>query len=207
MESSNDKYSFAFTAASMKFHDFMRLAHYVEENQIDVKEEMPDPNAIMRRSNSRTNKREFRELIKRYRLLTEEQRKLMLEADVNAQKQLAMLGICKAYSFIRDFIIEIVREKFLALDFQLTNGDFQSFYNAKTELHPELEDFSESTIKKARQVIWRILEQAAIINNTKDRTILPQFVSQRVTQEISKENPTLLKIFLMSDLEIKAAIT
>jgi hypothetical protein len=203
MESNNSTYNFAFTGASMKFHDFMRLANYVEENQIDVEEEALDPNVIMRRSNTRTNKREFQELIKRYKLLTPTQRIALLDMDVDGQKQIAMVAICKLYTFIRDFIVEVVREKFLALDFKLTDGDYQSFFNRKIELHPELEQFSESTVKKARQVTWRILEQAGLINNTKDRIILPQFVNQRVIEVIVQDNPALLKIFLTTDRDIK----
>jgi hypothetical protein len=203
MENNNPTYNFAFTGASMKFHDFMRLANYVEENQIDVEEETLDPNVIMRRSNTRTNKREFQELIKRYKLLTPTQRIALLDMDVDGQKQIAMVAICKLYTFIRDFIVEVVREKFLALDFKLTDGDYQSFFNRKIELHPELEQFSESTVKKARQVTWRILEQAGLINNTKDRIILPQFVNQRVIEVIVQDNPALLKIFLTTDRDIK----
>jgi hypothetical protein len=204
MESNNHRYNFAFTGASMKFHDFMRLAHYVEDQQLDIEEEVPDPNVIMRRSNTRTNKREFRELIKRYKLLTPSQRKLLTDLDVNSQKQLALVGICKLYSFIKDFIIEVVREKFIALDFKLTDADFQSFLNRKVELHPELESFSESTLKKGRQVTWKILEQGGLIDSSQNRTIMPQFVNQRLMEEIRKDNPALLRLFLMSDLEIKA---
>lgn len=203
MDGFKDKYSFAFTGASMKFHDFMRLAYYVDENQIDVMEEAPDPNLIMGRSNSRTNKREFRELLKRYKLLTPAQKSLIVDLDVNGQRQMAMVGICKLYAFIRDFIIEVVREKFFALDFKLTDGDYQSFFNRKMELHPELEEFSESTAKKARQVTWRMLEQGGLIDNTKDRNVLPQFVNQQVVNVVRSDSPELLKIFLMTDREIK----
>lgn len=204
MMKSSKRYNLAFTGVSMKFHEFMRLAKYVDEHQLDVMKETPDPNLIMRRSNIRPNLREFRELVKRYRLLTPSQRRMLLDLDVNGQKQLAMLGICKLYSFLRDFIIEVVREKFIALDFKLTDGDFQSFFNRKMELHSELEAYSESTTKKARQVTWRILEQAGLIDNTKDRTIMPQFVNQRIVDEIRKDNPAFLKIFLMTDRDIKA---
>jgi hypothetical protein len=204
MKDKHHTYNFAFTGASMKFHDFMRLAHYLEDQQLDIEEEVPDPNVIMRRSNTRTNKREFRELIKRYKLLTPSQRKLLTDLDVNSQKQLALVGICKLYSFIKDFIIEVVREKFIALDFKLTDADFQSFLNRHVELPPELESFSESTLKKGRQVTWKILEQGGLIDSSQNRTIMPQFVNQRLMEEIRKDNPALLRLFLMSDLEIKA---
>ncbi len=199
-----DIYNFSFTGAALKLHDFVRLAKYVDDHQLDIERQTPDPDLIMRRSNARTNQREFQELIKRYLYLTPEQRDLIIEMDANGQKHLALLGICKAYPFIRDFIVEVVREKFLFLDYQLTDGDYLSFYNRKTELHPELEAFAQSTTKKARQVTWRILEEAGLIDNTKDRTIVPQFVHQRIINGVASENPALLKIFLMTDAEIKA---
>ncbi|WP_236977630.1 DUF1819 family protein [Membranihabitans maritimus] len=197
------KYDFAFTGASMKYHDFMRLANYMADHDFDPDATVLDPEEIMRRSNKRTSKREFQEMIKRYRMLTTEQRRLIVDLDPNGQRQLAMIGLCKAHPFIKDFIIEAVREKFISLDFKLTDGDYQSFLNRKMELHPELEQFSDSTSKKAKQVTWRILEQAGLIDNTKDKIILPQFVNQRVMDVLLEDDANLLKIFLMTDHDIK----
>lgn len=187
----------------MKFLDFMRLVRYMEDQDNHLDTEDIDPNVIMLRTNSRTNKREFQELIKRYKLLTENQKALLSQIDVIGQRQVALIGICKAYPFIQDFIVEVVREKYLSLDFQLTDGDYQTFINRKAQLHPELEGFSDSTEKKARQVVWRILEQAGLIDNTKDRYILPQFVDRKVVNAVVSDDVNLLKIFLMSDRDIK----
>ncbi|MBK7637438.1 MAG: DUF1819 family protein [Saprospiraceae bacterium] len=71
-------YSYSFTAASMKFLDFMRLVRYMEDQDNQLDTEDIDPNIIMLRTNSRTNKREFQELIKRYKLLTENQKALFI---------------------------------------------------------------------------------------------------------------------------------
>ncbi|WP_020534905.1 DUF1819 family protein [Lewinella cohaerens] len=199
MVSSKNTYSFSFTAASMKFHDFVRLARFAEEE--DPGTDL-DPDKIMRRSNTRTNQREFRELLKRFQLLTPAQQALLTQVDPAGQKQLALLSICKAYAFMRDFIIEVVREKYLSLDYQLTDADWQSFFNRKLDLHPELEDFAPSTIKKARQVSWRMLEQAGLIESTKNRRILPQFVATPILRVVSEDQPDLLKIFLLPEQEI-----
>lgn len=197
-------YNFSFTAAAMQFHDFIRLANHVTEHQLDLEHERPDPDHIMRRPNSRTNRREFHEMLKRYLALTIEQRHLIVELDTNSQKQLALLGICKVHAFIRDFIVEVVREKFLALDYQLTDGDYRAFFNRKLELHPELERLADSTTNKVRQITWRILEEAGLINSTKGRLILPQFINPKVIDIVAADNPALLKIFLMADQDINA---
>src|SRR5690606_7765821 len=108
-----------------KYHDFMRLAYYMADHDFDPDTTILDAEEIMRRSNKRTSKREFQEMIKRYRLLTPEQRRLIVDLDPNGQRQLAMIGLCKAHPFIQDFIIEVVREKFISLDFKLSEGDYQ----------------------------------------------------------------------------------
>lgn len=175
----------------------------MDDERHNLEMEDIDPNVIMLRTNSRTNKREFQELIKRYKLLTENQKAVLSQTDVTGQRQIAMLGICKAYPFIQDFIIEVVRDKYLSLDFQLTDGDYQTFINRKLHLHPELEGFSDSTEKKARQVVWKILEESGIINNTNERHILPQFVDRKVINAILSDDVNLLKIFLMTERDIK----
>jgi hypothetical protein len=99
MTNGNDIYNFAFTGAALKFHDFMRLVNFAADHQLDMERQTPDPGLIMRRSNARTNQREFQELIKRYLQLTLEQRALIVEPDANSQKHLAFLRICQAYLY------------------------------------------------------------------------------------------------------------
>ena len=202
MESSREKYDYAFTGAALKFYDFMRLVRHIEEEQLYDQLEKIDYNVVMKRENKRTNRREFQEMIKRYKKLTAAQQQLLLEIDAAGQRQLAFLGACKAHPFIRDFMIEIVREKFLTLDFELTDGDYNSFINRKIDTHPELESFSTASAKKARQVVWRILEEGGMINNTKERRILPQFLNHKIKRSIYEDHPDLFKIFLMPDYEL-----
>ena len=99
--------------------------------------------------------------------------------------------------------IEVIRDKVLVFDYQLNESDYNSFINSKTPVHPELENFSESTRKKAKQVMYRILEQASIINNANEKTIQPQILQQDVIHAIIKEDPAWLKIYMMSDRDIK----
>ena len=152
---------------------------------------------------TRTTDREFREIRKRLEKLTSEQKNILIHGDLNSQKQTAFLAVCKHYAFIRDFTIEVMRDKMLVYDYRLHESDYNSFINSKILLHPELEAFSESTQKKAKQVMFRILEQAGIINNAIEKTILPQILQQEIITAIVKDDPAWLKIFMMSDRDIK----
>ena len=190
----------------MKLPEFVYLARYILEHDIDIESDLPDANVIMRRDKSETNRRVFLELVRRMQALTTQQRKILTTLDADGKAQLAFLAICKAYPLIYDFVVEVVREKFVVLDFILTDANYQTFINRKSELHDELLEFSPSTLKKGRQVIWRILEQAGMITDTTERKIIPQFVHPKVVQVIKSEDPGLLKIFLYSDHQIKNLI-
>lgn len=51
--------------------------------------------------------------------------------------------------------------------------------------------------------MFRILEQAGVINNAVEKTIQPQILQQDVINAIVKEDPVWLKIFMLSDRDIK----
>jgi len=202
----NSKYDYAFTGAALKFYDFMRLASHVKSEDSYKSLKQLDPNEIMRRENKRTNKREFQELVKRYANLTMDQKYLITEVDIQSQRHLTLLAICKTYNIIKDFLTEVVRDKFTMMEYELTEGNYNSFLNRKKEIFPQLEEFSDSTEKKARQVIWRILEEAGIISNTKEKRIIPQFLSPEVVHVIKMDDPEMLKIFLLNDQELKLTL-
>ena len=206
MESTEARYDYAFTAAALKFHDFMRLAHHVKNEELYDALDTLDPHAIMRRENKRTNKREFQELVKRYSNLTSEQKYLLTEIDLESQKHLSLLAICKTYRIIRDFLSEVVRDKLLMMEYELEEGHYNTFLNRKKEIHPTLESFADSTEKKARQVIWRILTEGGVINNTREKRIIPQFLNPQIIQVIKRDDPNLLKVFLMNDQELRLAV-
>src|SRR5690554_2428346 len=105
-------YSFSFTAASMKLPEFVYMARYIQEHDIDIENELPDARVIMRREKAETNSRVFRELVRRMQTLTPQQRKTLITLEVDGKQQLAFLAICKAYPLIYDFVVEVVREKF-----------------------------------------------------------------------------------------------
>jgi hypothetical protein len=105
--------------------------------------------------------------------------------------------------FIKDFTVDVLREKALVFNYQIHDSDFKSFIDSKVQLHPELEQFSETTIKKSKQVMFRILEQSGIINNAVERVIQPQILQPEVVKAIDDDDPLWLKIFLISDMDIK----
>lgn len=192
-----EKYDFAFTSSSLRLNEMVLVAgHILNDSEIDFVNELGA-------GKSATGKRIYREVLKRLSCLNRQQLELLVNASLDVQKQLAYFAACKTYLFIRDFAVEVLREKYLVFDYTITDGDYLSFLRRKQDLHPEIENLSETTIKKIKQVTFKILEQAGIINNVKEKEIQPQLLEPEILNTIGRDNPEWLKIYLLSDLDIE----
>ncbi|MCD6346898.1 MAG: DUF1819 family protein [Bacteroidales bacterium] len=190
------KYDFSFTATSLRLREMILYANArLDGREIDFVNELGKGKAA-------TGKRFNREFLKRLDNLTDSQVALLATGDLVSQKQIAFLAVCKTYGFLRDFVIEVLREKILLFDYEFNDGEYISFYRRKIDLHPEMEELTEITQKKIRQVSYKILEQAGIIEDVKYKVIQPQLLDKSVSDAIVSDDPNWLKIFLLSDLDI-----
>ena len=197
------KYKLSFTAASLRLNEMVKVASALMDDDSTNLNEVRDSRIVFGSVKNRTTEREFREIKHRLEKLTSDQLEVLVHGDLISQKQIAFLGVCKHYDFIRDFTVDVIRDKALVFDYQIRESDFNSFINSKISTHPELEEFSETTLKKGKQVMFRILEQAGIINNAVDKMIQPQLLQKDVIKSIVVDDPKWLRIFLMPDTDIK----
>jgi len=196
------KYILSFTALSLRLNEMVKVAKDVAEKDISDLMEVRESRVVFNSVKNRTSDREFREIRKRLEKLTPDQMNTLIHGDLISQKQIAFLAVCKHYDFIRDFVIEVIRDKSLVYDYHINESDYNSFITNRIDAHPELEEFNDSTLKKAKQVIFHILEQAGIIDSAVDKTIQPQIIQADVIRAVAKDDPAWLKIFMMSDKDI-----
>jgi len=199
----SQKYILSFTAASLRLNEMVKVAKDAQEKGVQDLMQVRESDVVFSSVKNVTSIREFREIRKRLEKLTPDQTNILIEGDLISQKQIAFLAVCKHYSFIGDFTVEVIRDKVLVFDYKINESDYTSFINGKIPLHPELEVFSESTLKKAKQVMFHILEQVGIINNAIEKTIQPQILQGNVIKAIVKEDPNWLTIFFMPDKDIE----
>jgi hypothetical protein len=65
-----------------------------------------------------------------------------------------------------------------------------------------LEQLAETTKAKIKQVILKVLHQAGLIDNIKDRNILVPIVDRKLEQIIAETDPSDLKLILYTDQKI-----
>lgn len=201
------KYSFSFTAASALIPETLIIAEeYVKLKDWKEVQKSLLENNLLNKIKQSTFKREFSEIKKRLSLLTPDQLQLMINGSYDDSKAMIFLSLVKTYSLLKDFIIEIIRTKYLVFDRELSEVDYNRFINSKNLTQPELTSISEVTLRKVKQVIFKLLEQVGIITNAKNGTILKPLLSKESLEVIIKEDPVLLTAFLFSNDEIKNLI-
>jgi len=191
------KYNFSFTAASLRTRELVIVAKHQLENPVE------DIDAVLGNGKKTTGKRYYNEMSKWLEVLTDTQKRHLLNASFKVQNEIAFLAVCKYFEFIRDFIVEVIREKYLVYDYELTEGDYISFFRRKAEYHPEMDALTEITQKKVKQVTFKILEQAGLINSVKAKMINAQILEPETRKAILDDNTELFKIFLLSDFDIE----
>ena len=190
------KYDFAFMAASLRMNDMLLVAKALRDGEeVDVVNDLGKGKAA-------TGKRIYREMVKRVHQLTKEELDLLVDGDFGEQRLMAYLAVCKCYRFILDFVVEVLREKYLSYDYEIRDGEYYSFFNEKNEWHLEMDRLSDSSKKKIRQVVFLILEQAGIIDSTKDKNIEIPYLGSAVTRVVRADNIGLMKLFFVNDLDL-----
>ena len=193
----------SYAVYSLRLNEMVKVANYALENDIKDLEKVRDAEIMLGSVKSISFEKTFYQVRKRLETLTLAQLEILAHGDLLSQKQIAFLSVCKCYIFVKDFAIEVIRDKALVYDYQLNETDFNSFVKNKLQEYPRLETYKDSTFDKAKQVLFLILEQSGIIDNIKDKRIQPQLIHRSVLKAIVADDHNLLKIFLLSDRDIK----
>ena len=192
-------YRFSFTAASLMHADLLSYAKMIVIDGLTIDQLKPE---MMNRDRAKTNKREFAELYLRIKTLSNKELNLLVEGNSEDQKLLCLIAFGRTYQFFRDFMYEVVREKVTLFDFKITDRDYNSFVSRKSIDHKELEELADSTKSKIKQVILKVLHQAGLIDNIKDRNIIVPIVDWKLEQVIAETEPNDLKLLLYTDQKI-----
>jgi hypothetical protein len=167
-----------------------------KQTEIFTKEE----NLLQSRTKSRTL-RVTREIIQRLELLTDAQLELLVEGKLEEQKYILWFATCKTYHLIGEFATEVLREKFLSRSMQITELDYDAFFNRKADWNEELDQITDSTRKKLREVVFRMMREAGLIS--KEKMIIPVVLSKRLVEVLKPDAPMSFQIFPTEPSAIK----
>lgn len=104
-----------------------------------------------------------REVVQRLAVLTDAELELLRDASPSERDHLMWVAACRRYAVIGDFAQEVLRERFLLLTPSLSYEDFDSFVRRKALWHPELAEVKDSTLRKLRSTVFKMLTEAGLL--------------------------------------------
>jgi hypothetical protein len=134
-----------------------------------------------------------REIAQRLEVLSDNELELLVDATATERGHLLWAAACRRYDLIGEFAEEVLRERFLLLTSTLSHEDFDGFLRRKALWHEELAELKESTLRKLRSNVFRMLVEAGLLSES--GRILQAVPSERVTETLAGRTPSDLCFF------------
>jgi len=189
-----DKYSLSFNTRAALILDTITIARLYTEigNWNDVKETVLEQNTLQARTIS-TSKRIYGEISNRLKTLSDDEIDFLIKGTEQEQKQIVWLGICKRYLLIKDFTIEVLSHYYDKAQYNLSQDDYEAFFNSNAEWHDNLDQASAPSRRKARQVVFKMLKECGLLNDVDE--IMLQRLSDDFRYVIETNSPDYIRIF------------
>src|SRR6056297_303096 len=141
-----------------------------------------------------SNRRTLREISNRLLTLSDSERDFLIEEADRADRQaLLWLATCRAYRFVREFAVEVIRERYMSYQYELPPESFDILLEAKAEWDEHLTSLTSSTRLKLRQVLFRIMREAGVISQSGQ--IQASLLSSQLKTMIEEQAPGDLAVF------------
>lgn len=198
-KSKTPKYRMSFGTGGLFLNESVAIARLYEElgDWTAVKKAAGEQGVIPFRKQASVT-RSVREIANRLEVLKPDEIDLLCRGDYHDQLSVLWLALCRGYRFIGEFAVELLSERYLSFRTHLTYDDFDAFYAAKAEWEIELEEISTSTREKLRQILFRMMREAGILNA--EDHICRALLSPAFTNLIMQTNPNELRFFPGADL-------
>ncbi|MBT9254885.1 DUF1819 family protein [Phycicoccus sp. KQZ13P-1] len=188
------RYALSFTSGALLLREAVIVVpiFHRERDWSRVREVIERDNLLQSRTHSSTV-RLARETTQRLSVLSDDELELLVDATSSERGHVMWAAACRRYDLIGEFAEEVLRERFLLLAPSLHHDDFDSFIRGKTLWHDEIADLKDSTLRKIRSNVFRMLLEAGLL--TKRGGIEPALLSSRVAECLNQRTPSDIRFF------------
>ena len=109
-------------------------------------------------------------------------------ASIDVAKQVNLYAMMKHNRIVWDFMTTVVGEKYRTQDFSFTKKDISTFIFQLQEQNEDVATWSDSTIKKIKQVLTKILVECDYLDSIKSETLNPVYLYPELEEEIIAKN-------------------
>lgn len=106
----------------------------------------------------------------------------------DAAKQICLYAMMKQYRLVWDFMITVIGEKYRMQNFSFSQMDVNVFFMQLQEQDDYVAGWSESTMKKIRQILIRVLAENEYLDDIKADHINPVWLNPVLENAIRSNN-------------------
>lgn len=188
-------YCMSFTTGGLLERETIILANILlQTNDLNrACQQIKDANLFQYRTTTAAT-RILSELKTRFQALDDDALKLISVGFPNEIQQISWFMVCKKYPFIFEFVHEVIKEKYFIGQLELTDYDFDTFFNKKMVQHQNLEKITDNSRYKLKQVLFKMLREVGLLDKQSIiQTVLP---TKQVARFIEHKAPNYLGIFI-----------
>ena len=140
----------------------------ISKDNVELKKRKVEENLINLKkigSVKRTNAPIFRRL----NVMDKEMLKEFIYSDITTSKCILLYAIMKTDRLVRDFVIEVYKDKLYMRKDYIEKFDIDNWYEEKCILSSALKEKSEATSAKLKQVIMKIMQDSGLVIKEKER--------------------------------------
>lgn len=114
-------------------------------------------------------------IFRRLKIMDKEMLEQFIYSDIDNSKYILLYTIMKTDKIVRDFVLEVYRDKLMMNKEYIEKFDIDNWYEEKCILSETLREKSESTTAKVKQVIMKIMQDSGLVTkeNAKFKIVRP----------------------------------
>lgn len=112
----------------------------------------------------------------------------LANAPVDVAKQINLYAMMRYNRLVREFMVDLVGEKYRQQDLSYTRKDVNVFFSRLQEQNDDVAAWREQTVTKLKQVLTKCLIETEMLDSVKDTTLNPIFISAELESGIRENN-------------------
>lgn len=112
----------------------------------------------------------------------------LANAPTEVAKQINLYAMMRYNRLVREFMEELIGEKYRQHDFSYTKKDINVFFSHLQEQNDDVAAWSESTIRKLKQVLTKCLIETEMLDSVNDTALNPILISNELETGIRENN-------------------
>ena len=186
----NLKYNGGLTAEQFLFYEIRIVSKlYLEGKSIDEVIEHIKSDNLFQYPTEREISRLARACYKRIIALRND--KLVFElanAPIDVAKQINLYAMMCYNRLVREFMIDLIGEKYRQQDFSYTKKGINVFFSRLREQNDDIAAWSEQTLRKLKQVLTKCLIETEMLDSYSASELNPIFISAELESGIRENN-------------------